>query len=141
MWQQPQQLQPQQVQQQEHEQQQPQQQQLQQKKKESPPETIEDLLSSGWSKEAAEDLFAIFRKGQDWEEGFDHAVVIECESEAEAGSRARGMRDFLEVNQPSMEECGVQQLTFGTAVTDGNKIGEYSSPFLPARRSSEPSPC
>ena len=88
-----------------------------------------------------EDLFAIFRKGQDWEEGFDHAVVIECESEAEAGSRARGMRDFLEVNQPSMEECGVQQLTFGTAVTDGNKIGEYSSPFLPARRSSEPSPC
>ena len=80
-------------------------------------------------------------KGQDWEEGFDHAVVIECESEAEAGSRARGMRDFLEVNQPSMEECGVQQLTFGTAVTDGNKIGEYSSPFLPARRSSEPSPC
>ncbi|QDZ18617.1 hypothetical protein A3770_02p11350 [Chloropicon primus] len=70
-----------------------------------------------------EDLFAIFRKGQDWDEGFDHLMVIRCDTTGEATARVAGMRKQVEEHQPRMEEYGIQQLTFGVAIENEKQIG------------------
>ena len=70
-----------------------------------------------------EDLFAIFRKGQDWDEGYEHLVVVKCDSAASAGARAAAMRVHFHDNQPSMEEYGLQQATFGQTLERDDEVG------------------
>jgi hypothetical protein len=83
-----------------------------------------DMVSVIFDSSIPEDLFAIFRKGQDWDEGFEHIVLLGCEDKANAKLSLQEMETFAEGNQPSMAEAGLQQLTYGQARNDETKIGK-----------------
>ena len=86
-----------------------------------------DMMTISFEASIPEDLFAIFRKGQDWDEGYEHLALMECEDTEEMSQRMQEMQEFVQKYQPSMEEYGLQQLTYGKACSNGkNQIGKQT---------------